>query len=91
MRREVRLGRLFSTGEFERAFASFAELYQVRPHSVACSPDVLQRYCVLFEGSVEDAHRCELRYNGIPLVASVLPPGMIAFEGHVDEGRMGDW
>lgn len=91
MRREVRLGRQFSTAEFERAFASFAELYQVKPKCVACSPDVLQRYCALFEGSVEDAHRRDLQYRGIPLVASVLPAGMIAFEGDVDEDRMGDW
>lgn len=91
MRREVRLGRQFSTAEFERAFASFAELYSVKPQRVACSPDVLQRYCALFGDSIEDAHRRELQYGGIPLVASVLSPGMIAFEGEVDEDRMGDW
>jgi hypothetical protein len=88
----VRLGRGFSRADFERAFASFRELYNVRPAAVRCSPDVLDRYCVLFS-HVRDAafDGAAIFYDGIPLAADVLPPGTIAFEGEVDEDRMGDW
>jgi hypothetical protein len=85
------LGRQFSPVEFERAFAGFQQLYHVRPLRVLCSPDVLERYCALFERSVEDAHRRAVRYEGVPVAAAVLPIGTIAFEGEVDENRMGDW
>ena len=91
VRREARLGRHFSPDEFERAFASFAQMYHVRPQRVLCSPDVLERFCALFERSADAGHRRAVRYEGIPLTASVLPAGTIAFEGEVDEGRMGDW
>ena len=90
VRREVRLGRHFSPAEFERAFRSFQQLYQVRPSRVLCSPDVLDRYCEIFRQSGE-AHRREVRYEGLPVVASVMPPGTVAFEGEVDQDRMGDW
>jgi len=91
VRREVRLGRQFSTAEFERAVAKFRHLYHVRPERVLCSPDVLERYCELYERSGDVGHVREVRFEGIPISASILPPGMVAFEGEVDEARMGDW
>jgi hypothetical protein len=93
VRREVYLGSSFSAGAFEQAFERFRELYHVRPSRVACAPDVLARYCALFERSAETAHRrgAHVRYEGIPLAAAVLPSGTVAFEGEVDEERMGDW
>jgi len=66
-------------------------MYHVRSNRVLCSPDVLQRYCSLFERCVDVAHAREVRYEGILLCAAILPPGMVAFEGEVDEERMGDW
>lgn len=66
-------------------------MYHVRPNRVLCSPDVLERFCSLFERSVDVAHTHEVRYEGILLVAAIMPPGMVAFEGEVDEERMGDW
>lgn len=90
VRREVRLGRHFNPAEFERAFRSFQQLYQVRPSRVLCSPDVLDRYCEIYRLSGE-AHRREVRFEGLPVVASVMPPGTVAFEGEVDQDRMGDW
>lgn len=66
-------------------------MFQVLPRRVCCSPDVLVRYCRLYERQSDDALRREIRFKGVALCASVLPPGMIAFEGEVDEGRMGDW
>jgi hypothetical protein len=79
--------------EFERAFDQFRELYNVRPLRVLCAPDVLARYCALYERDSERALRQSGRiaYEGIPLVAAVIAPGTIAFEGQVDEERMGDW
>ena len=93
VRREVHLGEKFSTDAFERAFRRFVELYNVPPLRVACAPDVLTRFSALYERSPHAAmQRTEgLRYEGIPLVAAVLAPGTIAFEGEVDEERMGDW
>jgi hypothetical protein len=90
VRREVRLGRHFGPAEFERAFRSFQQLYQVRPTQVLCSPDVLDRYCELYEQS-GDAHRRELRFQGVRLTAAIMAPGTVAFEGEVDQDRMGDW
>jgi hypothetical protein len=87
----VRLGRGFSIEEFERASASFRALYNVRHGIVRCSPDVLDRYCTLFERARDAAQRSEISHDGIPLVAAVLAPGTIVFEGEVDEVRMGDW
>ena len=57
---------------------------------VLCSPDVLDRYCEIYRLSGE-AHRREVRFEGLPVVASVMPPGTVAFEGEVDQDRMGDW
>jgi hypothetical protein len=91
VRREVRLGRGFSAADFLRALASFRELYNVPPNVVRCSPDVLDRYCALFAGADASAHAGYLLHEGIPLSAAVLSPGTIAFEGDVDETRMGDW
>jgi hypothetical protein len=56
-----------------------------------CSPDVLARFCALFEHSREEAHRRTLRFSNISVEAAVLAPGVVAFEGEVDEDRMGDW
>lgn len=85
------LGRSFSARDFERAFATFRSLYNTHPLRVLCSPDVLRRYCEIYERSVEEAHSRNVRYEGVPLAAAVLPPGTIAFEGEVDPDRMGDW
>lgn len=65
-------------------------MYQVRPKAVLCSPDVLTRYCELFERS-SDAHQREVRFEGVRIVAAIMPPGTVAFEGEVDQDRMGDW
>jgi hypothetical protein len=56
-----------------------------------CSPDVLERYCRLFERGNEAAHRREVRFRDVPVYAAVLPAGTVVFEGEVDEDRMGDW
>lgn len=54
---------------------------------------MLAHYCALFERSADAAHAraAQIRYDGIPLAAAVLPGGTVAFEGEVDEERMGDW
>ena len=85
------MGRGFSSADFERALASFRELYNVAPVVVCCSPDVLDRYCALFSRSRDAARHIDIVHDGIPLVAAVLAPGTVAFEGDVDENRMGDW
>ncbi len=76
--------------EFERAYRSFAQMYQVLPTQVRCSPDVLERYSALYEAAGA-GHRRELRFEGIRMVAAIMPPGTVAFEGYVDPDRMGDW
>jgi hypothetical protein len=93
VRREARLGTGFSANDFERAYRQFVEFYNVAPQRIACPPDVLSRFSTVFERSADAAHRAvgSLFYEGVPLVAAVLPPGTIAFEGEVDEERMGDW
>jgi hypothetical protein len=93
VRREELLGPSYGPAEFADAFRRFVELYNVRPTRVICAPDVLQRFCSLFERSPDVAHRhsTSLRYEGVPVVAAILAPGTIAFEGEVDEERMGDW
>lgn len=90
VRREVRLSRHFTPAEFERAFRSFAQMYHVPPREVLCSPDVLGRFCEVY-ARPEDTHRGELYFEGVRMCAAILPPGMVAFEGEVDEDRMGDW
>ncbi|MDE2481605.1 MAG: hypothetical protein KGN02_05410 [bacterium] len=87
----MRLGSEFAAEAFERAFDRFAQTYNVQPQLARCSPDVLERYCRLFEAGEDVAQRREVSHRGIPLVAAVLPAGIIAFEGEVDEDRMGDW
>ena len=67
------------------------QTYNVKPQLARCSPDVLDRYCRLFEAGEDVARRREVSFRGIPLLAAVLPAGVIAFEGEVDEDRMGDW
>ncbi|GAC1415099.1 MAG: hypothetical protein NVSMB5_03870 [Candidatus Velthaea sp.] len=52
---------------------------------------MLQRYAEVFARSGNDALARELGFEGIPLVSAIVEPGTIVFEGHVDEGRMGDW
>jgi hypothetical protein len=89
--REVLLRSRFAAEEFERAFESFVQTYNVAPHVGRCSPEVLERYCRLFERLEDAARRREVRYRGVPLYAAVLPAGTIVFEGEVDEDRMGDW
>ena len=81
----------FGPEEFERAFDSFVATYNVVPTAGRCSPEVLDRYCTLFERAGEAARRHQVRFRGVPLYAAVLPPGTIVFEGEVDEDRMGDW
>ncbi len=68
-------------------------MYNVAPQRALCAPDVLTRFCELFETSANRAleHSARLRYDGVPLVAAILAPGIVAFEGEVDEDRMGDW
>lgn len=87
----MRIGELFSPHVFERALASFLQLYNVRPQRIVCSPSVLSRYCLLYEKTPHAAHKREIRHEGIPIVAAILPPGVIAFEGEVDEVIKGDW
>jgi hypothetical protein len=78
---------------FERALLEFRRLYHVLPQVALCSPDVLTRYCALFEHSADVAllHTRAIAHDTVLLSAAVLPPGTIAFEGEVDESRMGDW
>ena len=85
------LGRGFSADEFARAFAGFRELYNADASIVYCSPDVLERFALLFEGGDAAASARALRYGGVPIAAAVLAPGTVALEGEVDEDRMGDW
>jgi hypothetical protein len=93
VRREFAIGRYFSARTFGEAFAAFRQTYNVAPLRALCAPDVFARYCELFEGSANAAHRhsTRARFEGVPLEAAVLPPGVVAFEGEVDEERMGDW
>lgn len=91
MRREVRLGSNFAAESFERAFDRFVQIYNVPPSLARCSPDVLTRFCRLFEAGDDAANKREVRFRGIPIYAAVMPHGTIAFEGEVDEDRMGDW
>jgi hypothetical protein len=91
VRREVRLGSKFAAAAFERAFDRFVQLYNVAPEIARCSPDVLERFCRLFESDPGAATQRDVRFRGVPVVAAVLPVGTIAFEGDVDEDRMGDW
>jgi hypothetical protein len=89
--REVLLRSRFAPEEFERAFESFVQTYNVEPSVGRCSPEVLDRYCSLFERLEDASRRREVRFRGIPLYAAVLPTGTVVFEGEVDEDRMGDW
>jgi hypothetical protein len=91
VRREIQLDPRFAPDDFERAFESFVQTYNVVPNVARCSPDVLERYCRLFERGDDAARRRELRFRGVPLYAAVLAGGTIVFEGEVDEDRMGDW
>jgi hypothetical protein len=93
VRKEVYLGAAFSSHTFEAAFAQFRSMYNVAPLRAVCSPDVLARFCELYErsGAVAHLHSSRLRYEGVPLVAAVMPAGTVAFEGEVEENRMGDW
>jgi hypothetical protein len=93
VRREVRLGSAFTDAEFERAFATFRQTFNVAPLRALCAPDVLARFCALYEPRDTNVHLAStrLRFEGVPLSAAVLAPGTIAFEGEVDEERMGDW
>lgn len=90
VRREARLGRHFSPAEFERAYRGFQQMYQVRPSQVLCSPDVLERFCEIYARAGEWQHR-QLLFEGVRVSAAIMPPGTVAFEGEVDQDRMGDW
>ncbi|MBV8116342.1 MAG: hypothetical protein JOY69_04995 [Candidatus Eremiobacteraeota bacterium] len=81
----------FAADEFERAFDRFVQTYNVAPDVARCSPDVLERYCRLFERLDDAARLREVRFRGIPIHAAVLPTGTIVLEGEVEEERMGDW
>lgn len=87
----MRLDTNFAAEAFEAAFERFTQIYNVPPALARCSPDVLARYCRLFEAGDDAARRREVRFRGVPLYAAVLPEGTIAFEGEVDADRMGDW
>lgn len=87
----MRLGPDFAAETFNGAFNRFLEIYNVMPLRARCSPDVLERYCRLFESGADVARARHVRFRGVPLLAAVLPAGTIAFEGEVDEDRMGDW
>jgi hypothetical protein len=91
VQREIRLDPRFAPEEFERAFDSFVQTYNVAPSVARCTPEVLDRYCKLFERRDDAAREREVRFRGIPLFAAVLQAGTIVFEGEVDEDRMGDW
>ncbi|MGH7708487.1 MAG: hypothetical protein ACREM6_11270 [Vulcanimicrobiaceae bacterium] len=93
VRREAVLGPSFSRAAFEHAVDAFVRLYNVKPERALCSPDVLARYCALFERSADTAmeHSARIVHAGMPLLAAIMPTGTIAFEGEVDENRMGDW
>ncbi len=93
VRREVRIGREFSRADFDTAFTAFRQTYNVAPLRALCAPDVLARFCDIFErsGTVVHQQSLHLSYEGVPLVAALVAPGTVAFEGEVDEERMGDW
>lgn len=91
VRREVTLPRCWSVEDFERALASFVQLYGRRPAVILGSPATVERFCRHFEGNPEVAYVGSPRFEGIPLRAAILPPDVIAFEGEVDEEIMGDW
>jgi hypothetical protein len=93
VRKEIHIGSIFSVEDFSRAFARFRELYNVPPKRILCSPDVIARFCALYERSTDIAlaYSARLEYEGVPLAAAVLAAGTIALEGEVDEDRMGDW
>ncbi|HEX3550523.1 MAG TPA: hypothetical protein VHT53_09110 [Candidatus Elarobacter sp.] len=91
MRWTVALGDAFDDADLERAFAGFRRLYNVGPERVLCAPDVLSRLSALVGRSGDDALRRQLRYGGVAVSSAILAPGTIAFEGTVDEERMGDW
>ncbi|MBV9440778.1 MAG: hypothetical protein JOZ24_12380 [Candidatus Eremiobacteraeota bacterium] len=87
----VALGARFDEDAFARALAGFRRLYNVAPERVLCAPDVLARFAELYASGTEAAHRRALLHLGVPVVAAILAPGTAAFEGEIDEGRMGDW
>lgn len=92
VRREVRLDAAFDGAAFARAFASFRQTYNVAPTQAFCAPDVFARACALL-ARASDVHRhaTRLTYEGVPLVAAIVPPGTLVLEGDVDETQMGDW
>jgi hypothetical protein len=91
VRREISLGNRFDEAAFDEAFRSFRKLYNADPQRIACAPDVLTRFCTLFVRGTDAAHANVVRYEGVPVVAAIVPPGTLAIEGEVSEDRMGDW
>ncbi len=91
VRWEVAIGTGYDRDGFDAALTGFRRMYGVAPQRIVCAPDVLQRAATLFARSGDDALSRELRFDGIPLVSAIVAPGTIAFEGDVDEERMGDW
>ncbi len=93
VRREIRLGSDFDTKRFALALVTFRAQYNVMPDRGVCAPDVFARAAELFAGSPAAAHRhsTRVRFEGVPIVAGIVPPGTIVFEGTVDETTMGDW
>jgi hypothetical protein len=93
VRRETILGANFSAEAFADARAAFVRTYNVAPLRALCAPDVFARFCDLFDAAAGASHRhsTRARFEGVPLVAAILAPGVVVFEGEVDEERMGDW
>jgi hypothetical protein len=89
----MQVGGRFGAGDFERAYQRFVEFYNVRPERIECAPDVMLRFGSLFRGAEDSVleRRGTVMYQGIPVFAAVLAPGTLAFEGQVDEEKMGDW
>lgn len=81
----------FDERRFAEALAGFRRLYNVAPARVLCAPDVLARFAELHARSGDDAFARDLRHDGLPVTAAILPPGVVVFEGEVDDVRMGDW
>jgi hypothetical protein len=92
VRKEVRLGPRFAAAGFRHAFDQFISTYNVLPQRALCAPDVLMRFCELFDDSSEAAllRTGHQLFFGVPLVAAVMAPGTIAFEGEVEEEKMED-
>ncbi len=93
VRREVRLRADFDLHLLNEALSSFRAQYSLPPERGVCAAAVFARVAELVLGSAAAAHRHSTRvvFEGVPIVAGVVAPGTIVFEGSVDETKMGDW